>query len=69
MVGGPIAVLRDGDIIGIDIPARRVSVEVSDEEIRKRLASWKAPEPKVTRGYLAHFAKYAVSADKGAYVE
>jgi dihydroxy-acid dehydratase len=69
MVGGPIAVLRDGDIIDIDIPARRVSVEVSDEEIRQRLALWKAPEPKVSRGYLAHFAKYAVSADKGAYLE
>ena len=57
MVGGPIAVLRDGDMIDIDIPSRRVSVELSDEEIRQRLASWKPPEPKVTRGYLAHFAK------------
>ncbi len=69
MVGGPIAIVRDGDMIDIDIPARRVSLEVSEEEIKKRLALWKAPEPKVTRGYLAHFAKYAVSADKGAYIE
>jgi dihydroxy-acid dehydratase len=69
MVGGPIAVLRDGDMIDIDIPSRRVNVELSDEEIRQRLASWKSPEPKVTRGYLAHFAKYVVSADKGAYLE
>ncbi len=69
MVGGPIAVLRDGDMIDIDIPARRVSVELSDEEIRERLASWRPPEPKVTRGYLAHFAKHVVSADKGAYLE
>ncbi len=69
MVGGPIAVLRDGDIIDIDIPARKVSVEISDEEIRERLASWKPPQPKVTKGYLAHFAKYAASADKGAYLE
>ncbi len=69
MVGGPIAIIRDGDMIDIDIPARKVSLEVSEEEIKNRLASWKAPEPKVTRGYLAHFAKYAVSADKGAYIE
>lgn len=69
MAGGPIAVLRDGDFIDIDIPARRVSAEISDEEIRQRLASWRPPEPKVTKGYLAHFAKYVVSADKGAYLE
>ncbi|MGO9118647.1 MAG: dihydroxy-acid dehydratase [Desulfomonilaceae bacterium] len=69
MVGGPIAVIRDGDIIDIDIPARKVSVEISDQEIRERLASWKPPQPKVTKGYLAHFAKYAASADKGAYLE
>jgi dihydroxy-acid dehydratase len=69
MVGGPIAALRDGDIIEIDIPSRRLTVELSDEEIRKRLAHWKAPNPKVTKGYLAHFAKYATSADKGAYLE
>jgi dihydroxy-acid dehydratase len=69
MVGGPIAVLRDGDIIEIDIPSRTLSVELSDEEIRQRLASWKPPEPKVTKGYLAHFAKHATSADKGAYLD
>jgi dihydroxy-acid dehydratase len=69
MVGGPIAVLRDGDIIDIDIPSRTLSVELSDEEIRQRLASWKPPEPKVTKGYLAHFAKHATSADKGAYLD
>jgi dihydroxy-acid dehydratase len=69
MVGGPIAVLRDGDIINIDIPSRTLSVELSDEEIRQRLASWKPPEPKVTKGYLAHFAKHATSADKGAYLD
>jgi dihydroxy-acid dehydratase len=69
MVGGPIAVLRDGDIIEIDIPSRTLSVKLSDEEIRQRLASWKPPEPKVTKGYLAHFAKHVTSADKGAYLE
>ena len=57
VVGGPIAVLRDGDIIDIDIASRTVNVELSDEEIRQRLLSWKPPEPKVKKGYLAHFAK------------
>jgi dihydroxy-acid dehydratase len=69
MVGGPIAVLRDGDIIDIDIPAGTLNVAVSEEEIRQRLTSWKPPDPKVTKGYLAHFAKYVTSADKGAYLE
>jgi len=69
MVGGPIAVLRDGDLIDIDIPARTVRAEISDQEIRERLTAWKPPQPKVTKGYLAHFAKYAASADKGAYLE
>jgi dihydroxy-acid dehydratase len=69
MVGGPIAVLQDGDTIEIDIPARRLHAAVSDDEIAQRLKLWKAPEPKITRGYLAHFAKYATSADKGAYLE
>jgi len=69
MVGGPIAVLRDGDLIDIDIPARILSAALSDEEIRQRLTWWKPPAPKVTRGYLAHFAKHVTSADKGAYLE
>ena len=69
MEGGPIAVLRDGDIIDIDIPARQVNVELTDEEIAERMKSWKRPEPKITKGYLAHFAKYVTSADKGAYLE
>ena len=69
ITGGPIAVLRDGDMIDIDIPSRRLNAELSAEEIKKRLALWTPPEPKVTRGYLAHFAKHVVSADKGAYLE
>ena len=69
MEGGPIAVLRDGDMIEIDIASRKLGVELSEEDIKQRLKSWKRPEPKITRGYLAHFAKYATSADKGAYLE
>ena len=68
-VGGPIAVLRDGDIIDIDIPGRRLNVELSNGEIESRKASWKPPQPKVTHGWLAHFAKHATSADQGAYLE
>jgi dihydroxy-acid dehydratase len=69
MVGGPIAVLRDGDIIDMDIPGRRLNVELSAEEINKRKASWKPAQPKISHGWLAHFAKHATSADKGAYLE
>ena len=69
MVGGPIAVLQNGDMIDIDIVARRLNVEISDKEMSQRLTGWKPPEPKVTHGYLAHFAKYATSADRGAYLE
>ncbi len=69
MTGGPIAHLRDGDIMDIDIPARRLNVELRDEEINKRKTSWKPPQPKVTHGWLAHFAKHATSADQGAYLE
>jgi len=69
MTGGPIAHLRDGDIIDIDIPARRLNVELKDEEINKRKTSWKPPQPKVTHGWLAHFAKHATSAEQGAYLE
>jgi len=65
-VGGPIAVLRDGDIIDIDIPGGKMNVRLSDEEIKSRLAEWKAPEPRVKKGYLARYAKLVTSGDKGA---
>jgi len=69
MDGGPIALIRDGDMIEIDIPARKIHVDLSKEEMARRREQWKPPEPKVTHGWLAHFAKYATSADKGAYLE
>jgi dihydroxy-acid dehydratase len=69
MTGGPIAVLRNGDIIDIDIPARRLNVELAEGEINQRKTSWKPRQPKVTHGWLAHFAKHATSADQGAYLE
>jgi len=69
MDGGPIALIRDGDIIEIDIPTRKINVDLSEEEMARRREQWRPPEPKVTHGWLAHFAKYATSADKGAYLE
>ncbi len=69
MVGGLIALIQDGDVIDIEIPERRLNVELSEEEISRRKKQWKPPEPKVTRGWLAHFARHATSAEKGAYLE
>lgn len=69
MVGGPIAVLCNGDVIDIDIPGRRLNVELSAAEISRRKASWSSPPPKVTHGWLGYFGKHATSADQGAYLE
>ena len=68
-VGGPIALVQEGDNITIDINAYSIRLEVSDEELAKRRAEWKAPEPKVKTGYLARYAKLVSSADKGAILE
>lgn len=65
-VGGPIAALKDGDIVEIDVPNRKLSVELSDEEIRKRMENWTPPPPKYTRGVLAKYAKLVGSASRGA---
>lgn len=67
--GGPLAIVRDGDLITVDIPNRRLDLCVSDEEIRTRLAAWRRPEPKVKKGYLALYARLAESADKGAIIQ
>jgi dihydroxy-acid dehydratase len=66
--GGPIAVVRDGDQISVDIPNRHLHLHVPDAEIQSRLAGWQLPEPKVKRGYLARYARMAESADKGAII-
>ncbi len=65
--GGPIALVEEGDIISIDIDAGIMQLEVSDEELAQRRASWSAPEPKYETGVLARYAKLVSSADKGAY--
>ena len=69
MEGGTIALIEDGDIISIDIPNRKLELEVSDEELAKRRANWVKPEPKIKTGYLARYAKLTTSASKGAIVQ
>lgn len=65
-VGGPIALVEEGDMIAIDINANTIHVKVSDEELAARRAKWRPREPKVTTGYLSRYAKLVTSADKGA---
>lgn len=65
-VGGPIALVEEGDLITLDINNYKITLEVSDEELERRRAAWKAPEAKVKTGYLARYAKLVSSADKGA---
>ncbi|MFA6350598.1 MAG: dihydroxy-acid dehydratase, partial [Candidatus Omnitrophota bacterium] len=66
---GPIAILKDGDIINIDIPNRKIEVKLSKQEIEKRFKTWKPVEPKIKTGYLARYSRMVKSADKGAIVE
>ena len=68
-VGGPIALVEEGDIISIDIDNHRLDVKVSDEELAARKARWSAPTPQVTSGYLARYASLVTSADRGAVLE
>ena len=67
--GGPIALIEEGDIISIDIPANAINVKVSDEVLAERKAKWQPREPKIKTGYLARYAKMVTSADKGAILE
>ena len=64
--GGPLAALREGDIVVIDVDEGVVDVELSDEEIAARLADWSEPEPRYRRGALANYATLVSSASKGA---
>ncbi|MBC7262311.1 MAG: dihydroxy-acid dehydratase, partial [Chloroflexi bacterium] len=69
MEGGVIAIIQDGDMIEINIPARRLQVELSEEEIHHRLANWHAPEPKTKTGFLALYAQLTLPADQGAAMQ
>jgi dihydroxy-acid dehydratase len=63
---GPIAALKSGDIINIDVQKRRLDVELPAAEIKKRLARWKAPKPRYTRGVFAKYARMVANASEGA---
>ena len=67
--GGPIAVIRDGDMITIDIPARALTVNLSDDEIKRRLAAWKPVLRKIPPGYMRRYIKMVGSAARGAVLE
>ena len=68
-VGGPIALVEEGDIIEIDIPNNRLNLKVSDEELKERRAKWQPREPKITTGYLARYAAMVTSGNRGAILE
>ncbi len=68
-VGGPIALVEEGDIISIDIPNLKLEVKVSDEEMQARKAKWQPRQPKVTSGYLARYAAMVTSGNRGAILE
>ncbi|NLM22528.1 MAG: dihydroxy-acid dehydratase [Firmicutes bacterium] len=67
--GGPIALVEEGDLISIDIPARRLELLVPEEELRRRREFWQAPAPKVNHGYLRRYAQMVSSASRGAVLE
>ena len=68
-VGGPIALVEEGDIIENNIPEYKINLKISDEEMAKRKAKWQPREPKVTTGYLARYAAMVTSGDRGAILE
>ena len=69
MEGGPIALVKDGDVIELDIPARKIELKVSEKELAERRKAWKMPSPKIKGGWLARYAKVVTSANTGAVVK
>lgn len=69
VVGGPVAVVQDGDMITIDAEKNRIDMDVSEEEVKRRLSEWKAPKPAVTRGVLAKYARLVGDASHGAMTD
>jgi len=63
--GGPLAVVQDGDIIELDVPRRKLHLHVSDEELARRLARWRAPEPRLSSGYWKLYVDHVLQADEG----
>lgn len=69
MQGGPIALVKEGDRIAIDIPGKAITLKVDENELARRRKEWQAPEPRITGGYMARYAKLVSSAAQGAIVE
>jgi dihydroxy-acid dehydratase len=67
--GGVIAIVQDGDIVGMDIPGRALNVELTEEEIARRLRDWQPLEPRTKTGFLALYAQLALPADQGAAMQ
>jgi len=67
--GGPIAIVKDGDIIELDIHARKLNLKLGEKEIKDRLSKWRAPEPKIKTGWLARYQRFVSSANRGAVLE
>lgn len=66
MEGGPIALLKNGDMIKIDIPGRRLDVLLTDKELQERLRQWRPKEPKIKQGYLGRYSRMVTSGSEGA---
>ena len=64
-IGGPLALVRDGDVIELDVPGRKLTLKVSDEELARRKAAWRAPAPRYSRGYGRVFASHVTQANEG----
>ena len=64
-VGGPLALVASGDLIELDVPARRLSLKVAEDELLRRRAAWTPPQPKYRRGYGAIFAEHITQANEG----
>ncbi|KAM5354005.1 hypothetical protein ACJ41O_000655 [Fusarium nematophilum] len=69
MVGGPIALVKNGDVVTIDAVRNRIDVDITDEEMERRRSEWRAPEPRVKRGVLAKYAKLVGDASHGAVTD
>lgn len=67
--GGPIALVKEGDTIVIDIPKKLLQLDVPEEELKKRLNQWHSPQPKITSGYVARYAKHVTSGSTGAVLK
>jgi dihydroxy-acid dehydratase len=68
-VGGAIGIVKNGDLISIDIPKRKIKLEISKSQLKRRLSKWKPPVPKIKVGYLAKYAKMVMSASQGAILK